>query len=142
MQTAQTKLSSDISTMISASTAASAQAAYASSVGDYQRIFSDFVTVKVLVPVDTNFINAVAVSEFLESGDIVDVAILKIPFLTNIFNPLAPLDNALSQATSIWNGGSLTGSLTSQIMASPNSLNALIASTQSIEASATAPVLS
>jgi hypothetical protein len=141
MQNAQTKLTTDINAIKSASSTASAEAAYASSVSDYQRIWNDFATVNVIVPVDMNFMNAVATSVFLETGNVDDLAILRIPFLTNIFNPFGPLNNDLNQATSMWNNGNLTGSLTAEIMASSASLSFFLSTAQSIQASASAPIL-
>ena len=142
MTSASNLLASDIASLKSAATVAQAEKDYGFCCADYQRILSDHAFVVAIVPVDINFINAVAVSEFIESGDITDVAILRIPFLTNLFNPLSPLNNALSQANSIWNNGQLSGSLTTDIAANPTTLNALLSTTSPIDAAATNPVLS
>jgi hypothetical protein len=95
--------------------------------------------VTTFVNINITIINLIATTEFGESGDFIDLAILRIPFLTNFFNPLGGLNNDLNQSDAMWNKGNLTGSLTNDIMASPVTLNSLLSSTQSIQASATEP---
>lgn len=142
MNNAVSKLTSDIGAIRSAGTAASAQASFANAAADYQRIWNDHNTVTTFVNIDITIINTIATTEFLETGDTIDLAIVRIPFWTNFFNPFGTLNNNLNQANSIWNNGSLTGSNSTDITTPANMLNSLLDTTQTIQQSASTPSFS
>jgi hypothetical protein len=142
MNTTVTKLTTDISAIKSATTTGGAEGAFANAAADYQRLWNDHNTVTVFVTADIALVNFIAMTEFTESGDIVDLAILKIPFFTNFFNPFGTLNNDLSQANSIWNSGNLTGTNSTDITTPGDMLNTLLSTTQTIQQSASAPSFS
>lgn len=130
-------------------TAAQAQGAFGKAVGDYQRLWNDQAAITTTVAADNNFINAVAMAE-LSEGDPIDLILVRFGGFFNI-NPMSGLNDSLNQANQIWNGGKLTGNLTTDINedfstlikngtnTTPPTLAGVINTTQTILGSAQTP---